>query len=215
MTVIPVLLAFGIFQAALHLGDGYILTSEEEHLAYYVRDIVYQQFEAGRSVLVSWPSDVPKETHTRHTLAPKPPNVDKINTVYFLLTSLNHVTRWPLYISCVGAQIPEIMFDTFGRHQGHVIFTWAEEREVDVIGHLIDQLEEMKNSPLWNSRGRFLIVVMGHHSQNISRLALDIAEELWNGYKISNVLLLIPKMGTKFLKSTQPQSKNNIPLSFG
>jgi len=215
MTVIPMLLAFGIFQAALHLGDGSILTSEEEHLAYYVRDIVYQQFEAGRSVLVSWPSDVPKETHTRHTLAPEPPNVDRINVVYFLLTSLNHITRWPLYISCVGAQIPEIMFDTFGRYQGHVIFTWAEEREVDVIGHLIDQLEEMKNSPLWNSRGRFLIVVMGHHSQNISRLALDIAEELWNGYRISNVLLLIPKMGTKFLKSTQPQSKNNIPLSFG
>jgi hypothetical protein len=215
MKVIPVLLAFEIFQAALPLGDGFILTSEEEHLVYYIRDIVYQQFEAGRSILFSWPSYAYKKTHTQHTLAPKPPNADRMNIVYFLLTSLNHITRWPIHISCVGAQSPEIIFDTFGKHHGHVIFTWAEEKEVDVIGHLIDQLEEMKNSPLWNSRGRFLIVVIGHRSQNISRLALDIAEELWNQYKISNVLLLIPKVGTKFLQSTQPQSKNNIPLSFG
>jgi hypothetical protein len=193
----------GIFQAALPLGDGSILTSVEEHLAYYVRDIVYQQFEAGRSVLVSWPSDVPNETHTQHTLAPKPPNVDRMNIVYLLLSSLNHITRWPLHISCVEAHIPEIIFDTFRKHHGHVIFMWAEEREADVIGHLIDQMEEM-NSPLWNSRGKFLIVIIGHQSQNISRLALDIAEELWNGYKISNVLLLIPKVGTKFLQSTQP-----------
>lgn len=214
MKVIPVLLAFWIFQVALPVGEGSILTSEGEHLAYYVRDIVYQQFEAGRSVLVSWPSAAPKETHTQHSLAPKP-HVDSMNIVYFLLTSLNHVTRWPLHISCVGAQIPEIIFDTFGKHHGHVLFTWAEEREVDVIGHLIDQLEEMKNSLLWNSRGRFLIVVIGHHSQNISHLALDIAEELWNSYKISNILLLIPKVGTKFLQSTRPRSKNNIPLSLG
>jgi len=215
MKVIPVLLAFGIFQAALPFGDGSILASEEEHLAYYVRDIVYQQFEAGQSVLVSWPSYVPNETHTQHTLAPEPPNADRMSTVYFLLTSLNHITRWPIHISCLGAQIPEIKSDAFGKHHGHVIFTWAEEREVDVIGNLIDQLEEIKNSPLWNSRGRFLIVVIGHHSQNISRLALDIAEELWNGYRISNVLLLIPKVGTKFSQSTQPRTKNNIPLSFG
>jgi hypothetical protein len=171
--------------------------------------------EAGRSVLVSWPSDVPQETHTQHTLAPKPPNVDRMNIVYFLLTSVNHITRWPLHISCVGAQIPEIIFDTFGKHHGHVIFTWAEERELDVIGHLIDQLEDMKNSPMSNSQGKFLIVVIGHNSQNISNLALNITEELWNSYKISNVLLLVPKVGTKFLQSTQPQSKNNIPLSFG
>lgn len=215
MKVIPLLLAFGIFQAALPLGDGFILTAEEEHLAYYIRDIVYQQFEAGRSILFSWPIYAHKETRTQHTLAPEPPNADRMNIVYFLLTSLNQIARWPIHLSCVGAQSPESIFDTFGKHHGHVIFTWAEEREVDVIGNLIDQLEEMKNSPLWNSLGRFLIVVIGHHSQNISRLALDIAEELWNSYKISNILLLIPKVGTKFLQSTQPQSKNNIPLSFG
>jgi hypothetical protein len=37
MKVIPVFLAFGIFQAALPLGDGSLLTSEEKHLAYYMR----------------------------------------------------------------------------------------------------------------------------------------------------------------------------------
>jgi len=92
----------------------------------------------------------PRRLTLNITLAPKP-NADRINIVHFLLTSLNHITRWPLHISCVGTQVPEIIFDTFGKHHGHVIFTWAEEREVDAIGHLIDQLEEMKNSPLWNS----------------------------------------------------------------
>jgi hypothetical protein len=204
MKVTPVLLAFGIFQVTLPLEDGSLLTSEEQHLVYYLLDIVYQQFEAGRSVLISWPSDAPKETHTRHTPAPKPPNADIMNIVSFLLTTLNQITRWPLHISCVGGQIPEIIFDNFGKHHGYVIFMWAEEREADVTGHLIDQLEEMKISPLWNSQGRFLIMVTGHHSQNISHLAVDNAQELWNGYMISNVLLLIPKVGTKYLQSRQP-----------
>jgi hypothetical protein len=47
MKVTPVLLAFGVFQATLPLEGGSLLTSDEEHLVYYVRDIVYQQFEAG------------------------------------------------------------------------------------------------------------------------------------------------------------------------
>jgi hypothetical protein len=101
----------------------------------------------------------------------------------------------------VGSQIPEIIFDTFGKHHGYVIFTWAEETEADVTRHLTDQLEEMKNSHLWNSQGRFIIMVTGHHLQNISHLAVHITQELWNGYKTSNVLLiLIPKVGTKICK---------------
>lgn len=50
-------------------------------------------------------------------------------------------------------------------------------------------------------------MVIGHHSQNISCLALDIAEELWKGYKISNILLLISKVGTKFCKVYSLEAK--------
>jgi hypothetical protein len=215
MKAIPVLLTFGIVQATLPLEDRYLLTSEEQHLMYYVRDIVYQQFEPGSSVLVSWPSNASRDTHSQHTAAPKPPNADRMNKIYFLLQTLHHITTWPLQISCVGLQISEIIFDNLEKHRGYIIFTWAEEREDDVTGNLVSQLEEMKNSPSWNTRGRFLVVVIEHHSENVSCLALDIAEELWNSYTVFNVLLLIPKTGTKLLGSTQSRSENNSPLSFG
>ena len=58
------LLVFGIFQTALPLEDRHLQSSEEQRLAYYIRDIVHQQFESGRSILVSWPSDASKEIHT-------------------------------------------------------------------------------------------------------------------------------------------------------
>jgi hypothetical protein len=115
----------------------------------------------------------------------------------------------------VGAQIPEIIFDDFRKHHGYIILTWAKERDDDVMENLTDQLEDMKTNPSWNSRASFLIVIIAHYSQNVSLLALDIAEELWNSYKVSNILLLIPRAGTTFLQSTQPLGKKKILLSFG
>jgi hypothetical protein len=67
---------------------------------------------------------------------------------------------------------------------------WPEQE------NLVDQLDDMKESPSWNPRARFLVVVTGTCSQSPRMMAQDTAEELWNGYKILDVLLLIPEIGT-------------------
>jgi hypothetical protein len=135
--------------------------------------------------------------------------------VYFFLQKLNHLTRWPLQISSVGPRVPEIMFDDFGRHHNYVIFTWAKKGEDDVVGNLIDQLEEMKDSPSWNPRARFIVAVRADPSQNASFMALEIAEELWNNYRIADVLLIIPKTDDTCTKNVESACKKDIPLSFG
>ncbi|PNF19944.1 hypothetical protein B7P43_G10374 [Cryptotermes secundus] len=135
--------------------------------------------------------------------------------VYAFLQKLNHITRWPLQISCVGSRVPEIMFDDFGKHHSYMIFTWADEGEDDIMGNLIYQLEEMKDSPSWNPRARFIVAIIAQPSQNASLMALEIAEELWNNYRVADVLLMVPKADNTCTKNAESACKKDIPLSFG
>jgi hypothetical protein len=133
--------------------------------------------------------------------------------VYFFLQTLNRVTRWPLQISCEDSRVPEIMFDNFGKHHSYIIFTWAEEGEDDV-GSLIHQLEKINDSPSWNSRARFIVTVGAQPSQNASRVALEIAEMLWNNYRIADVLLMIPKADAACERNEKSACEKDIPLSY-
>jgi hypothetical protein len=107
------------------------------------------------------------------------------------------------------------MFDNFGKHHGYIIFTWAEEGEVGVMGNLIYQLEKMKDSPSWNSRARFIVTIRAQPSQNASLVALEIAEELWNSYRIADVLLMIPRAGVTCTQNEGSLCEKDIPLSYG
>lgn len=209
------LLAFGMFQVTLPLRNRYLLTSQEHHLVRYVRNIIYQHFEPGRSVLFSMPSAAPEEIRTLRTLTPQPSYTDCMRIIYFVLLTLHEVTRWPLQISCVGSRVPEILFDDFRKHHSYIVFTWAEEGKNDVMGNLINQLEEMKISSSWNSRARFLVVVTGQYTHNASLQALEIAKELWNNYKVADAVILIPKVSATLIKSTDSVNTKKTPLSFG
>jgi hypothetical protein len=191
MKAMSLLLALGIFQSALVSGNTHLLTSEEKSLSYYLGDIVYQHFKPGQFVLVSVPSDATKENRIKRTLLPS--STDNMRIVYLFLQILNHATRWTLQISCIDSRVPEIMFDSFGKHHSYIIFAWVEEGEGDVADNLINQLENIKDSPSWNSGARFIVNVGAQPSKNASLVALEIAKILWNNYRIADVLLMIPK----------------------
>jgi hypothetical protein len=107
--------------------------------------------------------------------------------------SLWHSALWSLQVSCPGAPAPEVSHDDFGKHHIYIVFTRPG------LEHLVDQLEEMRGSPSWNPRARFLVIVTGTRSRSAHLVAQGIAEELWNSYKIMDVLLLIPETGNSSL----------------
>jgi hypothetical protein len=80
-----------------------------------------------------------------------------------------------------------VSHDDFGKHHTYVVFTGPG------MNTLVDQLEEMRRTPSWNPRARFLVVATGTRSKNAQLLAQDIAEEMWKSHKILDVLLLVPE----------------------
>ncbi|PSN31175.1 Ionotropic receptor 252 [Blattella germanica] len=130
-----------------------------------ITNIIYKHFHPGQTILTSLPT--------------KGTQVDQI------LHSLHQLSLWPFHISAIGNEILDRTFEDVTKHQGYLIFTSVTED--DIIEDIVNQLEEIKMSPYWNPRARFL-VVSTTKSNNIIKSML---QEMWNYYEISNVVVLV------------------------
>jgi hypothetical protein len=72
----------------------------------------------------------------------------------------------------------------------YIIFLWSEGDEDVLMESLNDQLDELKKRGAWNNRAKFLVVIRGH-LKDVEGVALKIMKELWQFYRVLNVLVLI------------------------
>jgi hypothetical protein len=105
------------------------------------------------------------------------------------LQNINDETKWQVLIF-ESDKTDENIENNPVLHQSYIIFLWSQ-REGDINDILKQHVELMKNSPSWNPRGKFLVVVIGQNgSPRI--LASNICSVLWSAGKIVNAMLLIP-----------------------
>jgi hypothetical protein len=83
-----------------------------------------------------------------------------------------------------------VIYDDYWKMDNYIIFLWSGGDEDVVMDNLNDQMEELKKRGAWNSRGKFLVVI-GEHLADVTGVALKIMKELWEYYRILNVLVLI------------------------
>jgi hypothetical protein len=104
------------------------------------------------------------------------------------LQKINDETNWPV-LMFESDKTDEDLENNPVLHQSYIIFLWplGEDGINDILKH---HVESMKNSPSWNPRGKFLVVVTGeNHSPRI--LASNICSVLWTAGKIVNAVLLV------------------------
>jgi hypothetical protein len=73
----------------------------------------------------------------------------------------------------------------------YIIFLWPQQDE-SIYESFVLQIQNHQDSPSWNPRAKFLVVVTGHDNEFRVSLASHICKILWEIGKISNIVVLIP-----------------------
>jgi hypothetical protein len=87
-----------------------------------------------------------------------------------------------------------VAHDDYWKMGNYVMFLWSRGDGDGLMENLNDQLDELKKRGAWNNRAKFLIVVNEHHT-DVEGVALKIMNELWQFYRVLNVLVLISRTG--------------------
>jgi hypothetical protein len=107
------------------------------------------------------------------------------------LQKINDKTNWPVLLF-ESDKTDEKIENNPVLHQSYIIFLWSQ-RDENVSDILKNHVESMKNSPSWNPRGKFLVVVTGENGLPMI-VASNICTMLWKAGKIVNAVVLIPNM---------------------
>ncbi|KAJ4448752.1 hypothetical protein ANN_00143 [Periplaneta americana] len=186
---------FGLHQVLSATADHKMLSEEQQHILLCVSNIANKYFFPESSLLVSLPPEQEDEVFTKPLLPLDIPRYDEL-LVSFLLREMNQGSRWCLQISRPGASTMEMQEYVFVKHHNYIVFTWTDQPDGDVLGNLMDQMDELRFSLAMNSRARFIFVVAGQISSVTSDLARDIADKLWTEYNIIDAVILIPRKET-------------------
>jgi hypothetical protein len=185
MKLLLMLTTFIIVDPASHVN---LLTRQQYQVVSRAISVTNHHLAPAPSLLVS----LPRASHSNivsHSLAPRS---DVTDIIQVFVQALNKKSSWPLEISRPDHNIMKSAFDAFGKHRAYIFFTWSQERDYDIAGSLVEQLEEAKNSGSWNPRARFFIVVTECSRRDTRLMAQGIAETLYSEFWTMNVLILIP-----------------------
>lgn len=156
-----------------------------------VQDIVVRHFPPVCTLVVSYDTalDFYEVIAARRTNTLHPEDKCKcgndLNIHSALLRRLHRHEKWPL--SVYGPTYGNKQED---RHGGYIILVQG----VEVIKQIRNQLTKLKATTGWNSRGYFVIVVMGDLNYILGNvLPNEILTEFWSK-KLANVIVLLPAL---------------------
>ncbi|PSN31173.1 Ionotropic receptor 254 [Blattella germanica] len=89
---------------------------------------------------------------------------------------------WPVYVYSKNLTLANFEYRTENRN--YIVLT---SKNVEVIEHLIQTLEEIKNSVGWTRKIRILVVT----EEGTKKLAQNIVNRIWMHFRIVNVMILV------------------------
>jgi hypothetical protein len=110
--------------------------------------------------------------------------------VNYVLSGLNDMTRWPILIFISDIPPEETPEEVVTPHS-YIIFLWQQQDE-SIYDTIESQMQNQRDSPSWNPRAKFLLVLSGHDTDPHITVGRHICEILWDISKISNLVVLIP-----------------------
>ncbi|KAJ4452026.1 hypothetical protein ANN_03540 [Periplaneta americana] len=183
-----VFFVFNLLHSVLPMENTAVLTSRQQHMKLCVINVLHRYFTPQVSIMVSMP-----DSNTFAIIHDFQRDPTALTTS--LLQIMNNQIRWSVMISTPDAITLENTLLDVNNHN-YIVFTWLdEEEEEDILSNIIVQFEQMYIQAVLKPRSRFFVVVVvmeaGYH-MSPSEVALSILQELWNSYKILDVLVLMP-----------------------
>jgi hypothetical protein len=169
-------------QAAMHVHQPV------HHLADCILSTSVQYFSAGRTVVFSSFFNDENLTHLGTETI-----LDIENKVS---ASLNLVGLWPITLfRSTGAVMKHNLYvsnNTNDKHFSYILIVTCKERSWDgACDYVRRMIMDLKTSPAWNSRGKFLLVVCHCVPDGMQNGLKNLLEGLWF-FKVFNVVVLYP-----------------------
>ena len=149
------------------------LPDVDEHLLRCLKSTMLDSFIPGKLLYVS----VPKFENLNFKLAE---------------SIINHVNKdelWPLLISTQNNRKLFSSDEDSYKHHNYVLFSSLENSETEIFGDLSQQLEVLKGSRSWNTRGIYIVIVETFHDSLKKSLAVHISKFLWEMYRITKIIV--------------------------
>ena len=119
--------------------------------------------------------------------------------VDILLERVHLTTQWPIVVSRPPVEFIEhddtLYWDTTNddRHDSYILtLTYQCEDKNEVLPDMKEQIEGLRSYAAWNSRGRFIVVLVQQRDCDSEVVVEALLTELWK-WKIINVLVLVQK----------------------
>jgi hypothetical protein len=183
------LVLFGVLKFALPLRDNGLFTGDQRHMVMCLGSITRKHFTQGQATLVSFPEE--GRGTSQRTL--KQFGTDRhLSLIYNILQEMHQDMLWQITTTSLSSTSQVITHDDFWKMENYVIFTWSGEQDsaIDNLGYQVDVL---KGRSSWNNRAKFLVVVAENLREEVGQVAFKIMKELWEVYRVLNVVVLIPQ----------------------
>lgn len=179
-----------------------------EHLASQLLDctvaIADLYFTPGRTIAVSLPNKTFLQTATKINASGKMRNLgwsSDRNTVEIIqdLTERFHVlSRWPTVVICPTGEVMEndpADWDVTNEdvHGSYVIVIAYHK---GLLNSVREQIQQLETFPAWNSRAKFVIVLLTEERVDARGVAKGVLKELWQ-WQIMNAIVLLPNSTNK------------------
>jgi hypothetical protein len=183
----------GILQLTLPLQEDGLLGSGHGHIVQCVGVVAAQHFTHGLTISVSFPDK--GRGISERALAPFQTDSER-HVIHRTLQNIHEKMVWHVTTTCSSDVSLGVTHDDYWKVDNYVILLWSGGDGDTLLGSLNDQVDELKKSGAWNNRAKFLVVVGEHLTdKDIEGVALKLMKELWQFYRVLNVLVLITHAG--------------------
>lgn len=182
---------------------GSLRTAFSAHFVQGVRAIVERSFPPGDIMLISFPAAANESNQRTRQLRYRLENQFSDPRIeHDLLQDLNEQQQWTIDMHRPGSIIDDNY--SYGyKYHSYLILSRTDTKE------LADRLTYLQSIESWNSRGRFLVFMLGNIFETSQQeLLFSVRDTFWNLCEVSDILVLVPIL----VSGSHDSSKNAVPL---
>jgi len=169
------------------------VSTEQHVMVHSVIAISNVHFDLGRTLVLSSPCagyfsrELPLNLHHGTIL----------HFQNFLFEMLHRLERWPIVVSCPTDRITKrdpTHWDMTNEdlHNSYVLVTaYHKHLQDQVVNSLREQVQKLETFSAWNSRAKFVIVLLAEEMTDPRKVAKDALQELWRK-QVMNAVVLLP-----------------------
>lgn len=165
-------------------------------------------FTPGRTIAISLPNKTFLETDSKINASRQMRNLGRssdenmVEIIQNLTERLHILSRWPIVVICPTEEVTKrdpTDWDTTNEdvHGSYILVNmYHKDLKDQVVNSSREQIQKLETFPAWNSRAKFVILLLTEETVDARDAAKGVLQELWK-WQIMNAVVLLPTSTNK------------------